>query len=154
MPEFTYQALDRSGNTTEGTIAARDDTDAAVKVRALGVYPTKIGTNGHSSLNGNLSVAKNGKSAAVAGKSGEVTAVKTSGKKISRLHILMFTREMADLLDAGLPMDRCFSVLIEQTDVPQLQAMLIVLQGDIRAGEPLSVARVGQMSMQAEHVPQ
>ncbi len=140
MPDFTYQALDRSGNTMEGTIVARDDMDAAIKVRALGVYPTRIGSGGFSSSAQTAKPSKNGKHAAKIGKSPETAISNAGGKKVSRLHILMFTREMADLLDAGLPMDRCFSVLIDQTDVPQLQAMLIILQGDIRAGEPLSEA--------------
>jgi type II secretory pathway component PulF len=47
---------------------------------------------------------------------------------------------MADLLDAGLPMDRAFSVLIDQTDSEAVRAMLGVMQGDIRAGQPLSEA--------------
>ena len=34
MPEFTYEALDRAGSPTNGTITARDSADAAVKVRA------------------------------------------------------------------------------------------------------------------------
>ncbi len=144
MPDFIYTALDRSGNTMEGTIVARDNTDAAIKVRALGVYPTKIGTNGSGSSGETMKLtskkASDGKSSANAGSASEASVVNASGKKVSRLHILMFTREMADLLDAGLPMDRCFSVLIDQTDIPQLQAMLTVLQGDIRAGEPLSQA--------------
>jgi type II secretory pathway component PulF len=62
------------------------------------------------------------------------------GKKVTRLHVLLFTREMADLLDAGLPMDRGFSVLIDQTDNEAVRAMLQTMQTDIRAGQPLSEA--------------
>src|SRR5579871_6618741 len=149
MPEFTYEALDRAGKTTTGTISARDSADAAVKVRALGVFPTRIGTgSGKSSGPGaQAATAKNGhqsasaKSAArpAAGAAG-ATAPVTTGKKVGRLLVLMFTREMADLLDAGLPMDRAFSVLIDQTDSELMMAMLKTMQGDIRAGQPLSDA--------------
>ena len=66
--------------------------------------------------------------------------VATTGKKVGRLEILLFTRKMADLLDAGLPMDRAFSVLIDQTDNLPLKALLSAMQGDIRAGQPLSDA--------------
>ena len=42
--------------------------------------------------------------------------------------------------DAGLPMDRAFSVLIDQVDNEAVTAMLTTMQGDIRAGLPLSEA--------------
>lgn len=132
MPDFTYEALDKSGTATKGTISARDSQEAAVRVRALGVFPTRIGTGGKTSETS--APAKDGAT-------GEKPSVLSFGaKKVSRLQILLFTREMADLLDAGLPMDRAFSVLIDQTDSPQLKTMLITMQGDIRAGQPLSDA--------------
>ncbi|HLK58700.1 MAG TPA: type II secretion system F family protein [Chthonomonadaceae bacterium] len=142
MPDFTYEALDRSGQKTTGTITARDTGDAALKVRALGVFPVKIGTGKGSAA----PEAKNGRngSAAPAAPAGGLRNLATlqigGGKRVGRVQILLFTREMADLLDAGLPMDRAFSVLIDQTDQPALQEMLKKMQGEIRAGQPLSEA--------------
>lgn len=154
MPEFTYEALDKAGKTTTGTISARDTADAAVKVRSLGVFPTYVGTGkppksaaaGVAAKNG--AAVKNGKNGAApllgqkpAAQPKAATAEpKASGKKVTRVHLLLFTREMSDLLDAGLPMDRAFSVLIDQTESEALRAMLTVMQGDIRAGQPLSEA--------------
>jgi type II secretion system protein F len=150
MPDFTYEALDRSGKTTTGTVSARDSADAAVKVRSLGVFPTRISNGGGKSFgNGtHTAEAKNGKSVGakaaarpaakpVAKQDGEVAP---TGKKVGRLQVLLFTREMADLLDAGLPMDRAFSVLIDQTENELMHAMLVTMQGEIRAGQPLSEA--------------
>lgn len=147
MPEFTYEALDRAGKTTSGTISARDSSDAAIKVRALGVYPTRIG-NGKTGTGTGETSARNGSAAKSLGAaaSGALSgarngaAVSGEGKKVPRLQILLFTREMADLLDAGLPMDRAFSVLIDQTENAPLRAMMTAMQGDIRAGQPLSEA--------------
>lgn len=143
MPEFSYEALDRSGKSTAGTITARDSTDAATKVRALGVFPTKIGDSVAGKSVSSGTTAKNGVHGA-----GNKTSARTSpdntgtpmGKKVGRLQILLFTREMSDLLDAGLPMDRAFSVLIDQAENPMLHTMLSQMQGEIRAGQPLSDA--------------
>jgi type II secretion system protein F len=153
MPEFTYEALDKAGKTTSGTITARDTADAAVKVRSLGVFPTYVGTGKPpKSAVSNGTAAKNGKNGAASALTGMLsgakpaatpkaaTGAKPGGKKVTRLHILLFTREMSDLLDAGLPMDRAFSVLIDQTDSEALRTMLAAMQGDIRAGQPLSEA--------------
>src|SRR5579871_4870587 len=147
MPEYTYEALDSTGHATSGTISARDSADAAVKVRALGVYPTRIG--GSKAGNGTTAAALR---AGEAGKTAQAvvasplsglrseTEADGAGKKVPRLQVLLFTREMADLLDAGLPMDRAFSVLIDQTENAPLKAMMAVMQADIRAGQPLSEA--------------
>src|SRR5207245_6168923 len=101
MPDFTYEALDKSGSPTTGTITARDSQDAAVRVRALGVFPTRITQGGKS----DAAPARNGAAGAKA--AGAPTALRR-GKKVTRLLLLLFTRQIADLLDAGLPMDRVF----------------------------------------------
>lgn len=135
MPDFTYKALDKSGQVSTGTISARDNQDAAVKVRALGVFPTSIGVGSKAVGTGVLAETE-----ASARNKPTVAAVPTNGKKVTRLQILLFTREMSDLLDAGLPMDRAFSVLLDQADSAPLKQMLNSMQGDIRAGQPLSDA--------------
>ncbi len=130
MPDFTYEALDKAGTTSKGTISARDSQEAAVRVRALGVYPTRIGEGKSTSAPARETATAS---------AGDAKSAPT-GKKVGRLEILLFTREMADLLDAGLPMDRAFSVLIDQADGLALKAMLSAMQGDIRAGQALSDA--------------
>lgn len=139
MPDYHYEARDVSGHVSSGTIAARDTADAAVKVRALGVYPTRIATgaaNGASAA----AIKSIGKSPSSAENKILSANPAKIGKQISRMQILLFTRAMADLLDAGLPMDRAFSVMIDQTDQANVSAMLSAMQGDIRAGQPLSDA--------------
>ncbi len=136
MPDFTYEAMDKTGKATAGTIAARDSQEAALKVRQLGVFPTRINTGGKSSA---LAAGGQKRHSTSAGAASTGTApAKMGGKKITRVQILLFTREMSDLLEAGLPMDRCFSVLIDQTDSDSMRAMLVAMQGEIRAGQPLS----------------
>lgn len=137
MPEFSYIALDRDGKSSSGTVTARDNGDAAVKIRALGVFPTTISVGGKT---GPTAASKTPTTNAAAAKSASITQKSVFAKKISRIQVLLFTREMADLLDAGLPIDRAFSVLIDQTDSEVLRAMLTNMQGDIRAGQPLSEA--------------
>jgi type II secretion system protein F len=143
MPDFKYTALDRSGKQVTGTLTGRDQRDAAVKVRAMGYYPVDVsGANGSG----------NGVARQVVGISGGLTRpviegasrgdadVAGTGKRVGRVQILLFTRELADLIDAGLPIDRALSVLIEQSDNEGMQEMVRRLQHDIRAGKPLSEA--------------
>jgi len=134
MPEFTYKALDKSGQISTGTISARDSQDAALKVRALGVFPTSIGAGAKTVGTGVLDESP------TSAKKALPAAAETSGKKVTKLQVLLFTREMSDLLEAGLPMDRAFSVLLDQAESGPLRLMLNTMQGEIRAGTPLSDA--------------
>jgi type II secretion system protein F len=143
MADFRYVALDRSGKQVTGTLQGRDEGDAAVKVRSLGYFPVEVKTT-----------SSNGSGRGVIGISGGLTrpnidggsltagdtAPIVTGKRVKRVEILLFTRELSDLIDAGLPIDRALSVLIEQTDSEAVEAMVRHLQKDIRAGKPLSDA--------------
>src|SRR5258708_26214658 len=143
MPDFTYTALDRAGKQITGTLSGGDKSDAAAKVRALGYFPVNV-----SSSNGNGNgVARNvvpisgglGRPNIDAANRGRAdAAAPAAGKKVGRVQILLFTRELSDLIDAGLPIDRALTVLLEQTDSEALQEMLRKLQSDIRAGNSLS----------------
>ncbi|MDE2126402.1 MAG: type II secretion system F family protein [Armatimonadetes bacterium] len=143
MPQFNYEAIDTAGKSSSGLITARDVTEAAARVRAMGVYPVQIGAGRvEAGSNGNASATlqtQSGGSVAQVWQS--LIAPKAAGagsRRVGRLQVLLFTREMADLLDAGLPMDRAFSVLINQAEVDSVREMLTAMQSDIRSGKPLS----------------
>jgi len=118
MPEFNYVAMDKDGRSSTGTITARDNGDAAIKVRALGIYPTSIAA-GKSAAAGATDRAVR-----AAGATGTKTADKAAAsmfaKKVSKVQVLLFTRD--------------------QTESEVLRTMLTAMQGDIRAGQPLSDA--------------
>src|SRR3989442_7900088 len=143
MPDFKYTAIDRGGKEVSGTLPGRDMHDAAGKVRALGYSPVNvIPANGAGVLAGRRVVPiSGGKTRPIIDSAGAAPEAQAySGKKVNRVAILLFTRELADLIDAGLPIDRALSVLIQQTDSQSLQAMVTKMQGDVRAGKPLSDA--------------
>ncbi len=144
MPDFRYTALDRSGKQVTGTLAGRDETDAAAKVRALGYFPVSLKGSGNGASGRAVATITGNKTRPIldsAARSETPAAeVVDKGRKVPRVHILLFTRELADLIDAGLPIDRALSVLVEQSDSDELRSMVRRLQADIRAGKPLSEA--------------
>ncbi len=132
MGDFRYIAIDRNGKEVKGDIQGRDSQDAAGKVRGMGFFPVEVSAGG-AAARPIADMMKRGAPKAEGDPSAE-------GKRIPRVQILLFTRELADLIDAGLPIDRALSVLIEQSDHASLQAMVRKLQADVRAGKPLSDA--------------
>ncbi|MGC8666737.1 MAG: type II secretion system F family protein [Chthonomonadales bacterium] len=143
MPDFRYTALDRSGKQVSGTLMGRDVADVAAKVRSMGYYPVQVvasGSAGNGSSRSAVAITGGRTRPLFEGVGAPVQGVASASKKVRRIEILLFTRELADLIDAGLPIDRALSVLIEQSDSEALKAMLERLQADIRAGKPLSEA--------------
>ena len=140
MPEFQYVALDRSGREVTGVVTSRDLNDALARVRGLGYYPVDL-----SPVGGRAQRARTGAREAAAGVPRAAAAARdeaaaAGGRRPSRIQILLFTRELADLIDAGLPIDRALSVLIEQSDSEAMRNMLRSIQQDVRAGQALSDA--------------
>lgn len=145
MADYSYVALDRAGKQVTGTLSGRDKTEAAGKVRELGYFPVEVksaGSNGNGVARQVVNISGGRTRPNIDGgtRGSAETPVAKTGKKVSRVQILMFTRQLADLIDAGLPIDRALSVLIEQSDNEALQTMVRGLQHDVRAGQALSDA--------------
>ncbi len=132
MTEFTYQALDRGGATVSGVLKAETRDAAADRIRQLDLFPMVVEVVGAR------------KSAASSGVGG-LPAARSSGLsgwrgRVGRMEVVVFTRQLADLVSAGLPLDRALTVLIRQTGSAGLKARLLQIQEDVRAGQSLSEA--------------
>jgi type II secretory pathway component PulF len=61
-------------------------------------------------------------------------------RKVRRSDVTTFTRQISDLIAGGLPLDRCLTVMIDQSENPGLRALLTEVQQEVRGGMPLSEA--------------
>jgi type IV pilus assembly protein PilC len=127
MPNFQYLAMDAKGEQTSGTIEASNETDALAKLRAGGLYPTQIAEAG-----------KNAKKGA-AKKSGVKGAPKSkTGGRIKPKVLMIFTRQLATLIDSGLPLLRGLTVLGKQEPNPVLRGTLSALSDSVQGGSTFS----------------
>jgi len=124
VPDFAYQALDRSGALVAGVIQADNQESGAERVRALGLFPTAVAP-ARDQRRSEVAAAANG--ARLAG-------------RVSRVDVVLFTRQLADLVEAGLPLDRALTVLQRQTDSASLRARVVKIQEEVRGGKSLSDA--------------
>jgi type II secretion system protein F len=130
MPEYAYQALDRSGAAVTGMIQADSPESGADRVRQMGLFPMAV----------SAASEKRAASVAAAAAPGRSGGWSLPGAGVGRMAIVMFTRQLADLVGAGLPLDRALTVLIKQTQSQALRARLTRVQEEVRAGKPLSEA--------------
>lgn len=121
MPLFSFKAINKEGQSYEGTMEARDRVGVYQKIKNDGetmVYVHEIG-----SKNSFLSIFRIGN--IFAGK------VKTQEK-------IQFARNLGSMIDAGLSVSRALSVFERQTKNKKLKEILVELIASIDKGETLS----------------
>lgn len=120
VQEYTYRAVDpRGGAVIKGSMEAASESAVTGKLRAQGLTPLEIKVQSKTGLNREIRIP---------GLGGTVKAKS----------LAIFTRQMSGLLNAGLPLMRTLSILIEQTEDKRLQAALVKVQADVESGTSFS----------------
>ena len=127
MAKFKYTAIDQNGKHKTGSIDAESQDDASSKVSAMGLMPTNITAGGGSS-------AKTKKVAKAKGKSGGMNF----GKVIKPEELTTFTRQLATLLQAGLPLLRAIEVMIRQEKNLRFKECLEQIADQVKSGNTFS----------------
>ena len=133
MANFQYSALDAKGEQTTGAVSAASEAEAIQQLRAKGLYPTQITEEGKSKGKGKAAPAKS-KAAAKA-----KTASKGHvGGRIKPKSLMIFTRQLATLIDSGLPLLRSLTVLEKQEPNLVLKATVSALAENVQGGSTFS----------------
>ena len=145
MATFQYIAKDAAGNETRGQIEAGDRASAIAAVRAQGLFPSALGeVKSAPSAAPAAAKAKKGKAPAPAskpaGKSKDINIKLPSWMrgKVKTKVLTQFTRQLATLVNAGLPLMRGIDVLKRQMKDPQMIEALNGIADNIAAGGTFS----------------
>jgi type IV pilus assembly protein PilC len=142
MPKYDYIALDSHGKETKGSIEVASQNEAIGRVKDMGLFPTKIV---ESERVREKAAGKKAKPAARAGgkKKGalafEIKIPGLSGRVKPKV-LTTFTRQLATLVDAGLPLLRGLRVLEKQERNATLKRILGDLALAIEGGSTFSEA--------------
>jgi len=131
MAKFDYIALDANGNETKGNIDAPTESEALNQLRAQGFYPTQISEAGKGA--GKTKVGK-----VKGSKSSRATAKGAAGGKVNSKTLMIFTRQLATLIDSGLPLLRGLTVLAKQEPNPALRSTINTLADSVQSGATFS----------------
>ncbi len=125
MPSYTYEARDAAGKTRRGVLEAGDPQQASVALAQKGFLVVSIDERSISGRN----------------KAGKL------GGRVPETELVMFTRQLATMIDAGLPLVQALSALTEQTTHKNFKPILVQVTSTIESGEPLSatLAKHGQV---------
>lgn len=113
MPLFAYTAIDPSGRTVKATIEADDERLVLAKLREQSLTCTDIRK---ASKGGVKSIGK---------------------KKFKPKSLVVFSRQFATMIDAGIPILRCLEILQGQMKDPGLKEALETITQDVKGGSQL-----------------
>ncbi len=143
MPKFRYSAIDAEGNQKSGKITASSEEDAQEKLESRGFFVQEIILEARGAK-ASLTKDVHRRSQDFAEEAGEQFDKKKKkkrvgfGKAINRQGLTTFTRQMATLLNAGLPLLRSLEVMIRQQQNPAFREVLEELAENVRSGNSFS----------------
>jgi general secretion pathway protein F len=120
MPAFRYEAVDAGGATKKGVLNADSARSARSELRTQGLVPLKVDA-----------IAAQVDAAGVAKSRG-------FGERLSATELALFTRQLASLLEAGLPLEQAFTALLEQAERPYMRDLIASIRSEVIGGASLS----------------
>ena len=142
MPKFNYVAMDAHGKESKGTLEVASQNEAIGRVKEMGLFPTKIVEVEKSKAKPDK---KSGAASKAAGrKVGKGLNVNLQiripglGGRVKSKVLTNFTRQLATLVDAGLPLLRGLRVLERQERNSTLKGIIGELALSIEGGSTFS----------------
>jgi general secretion pathway protein F len=120
MPAFRYEAVDDAGATKKGVLNSDSARSARADLRAQGLVPIKV-----DAISAQVDA------------SGAATR-RGFGEKLSTSELALFTRQLASLLEAGLPLEQAFTALLEQAERPYVRDLIASIRSEVIGGASLS----------------
>ncbi|ATD66893.1 type II secretion system protein GspF [Luteimonas chenhongjianii] len=121
MPLYRYKALNTRGETLDGTMDAASEADVALRLQEQGHLPIE------------------------ARPASEARAVEDwralfKPKPFAGQRLVQFTQQLATLLNAGQPLDRALTILLDLPEEPEAKRTITELRDAVRGGVSLSAA--------------
>jgi general secretion pathway protein F len=127
VPLFQYKAVSTSGEVQEGVLDSPTQGAVIERLQGMGLIPIRT-------------------SEAVGTASAQVSTAKTSpfslfaARRVTQDNVAVFTREIATLLNAGLPLDRSMEILLNLSENDRVKELLSGIRNEVRGGASLSKA--------------
>lgn len=122
MPAYRYEAVDGLGASSKGVVHAESPRAARSDLRSRGLLPLALDV-----ITGQVDA------------SGNVLA-RRFGDRLSTIELALFTRQLASLLEAKLPLEQAFSALLEQAERPYVRDLIASIRAEVMGGASLSDA--------------
>jgi type IV pilus assembly protein PilC len=135
MSNYSYEAVDAGGLKIEGRLDVLDQNEALRRVKEMGLFPVRIVAARELRPKQKLVTSKG-----AAGKTQIVINIPYFSGRVKSSALAVFTRQLATLIEAGMPLLRGLRILREQEENPALGKILDEVSEQIEGGGSLSEA--------------
>ena len=111
---YKWEGKSRQGAAMSGQMAGKDAALVKAQLRKQGINPTKVRKQGMQLFG--------------------------SGKKIKPMDIAIFTRQMATMMKAGVPLLQSFDIIAEGVDNPNMRKLVDSVKQDVAGGNSFAVS--------------
>src|SRR5262245_35952868 len=118
MPSYRYRARSAAGAASSGTVEAADFDVAIDRVKALGLVPVHLEPDTAPAL----------------------PSISLPGRSVPARELILFSRQLETMLDAGLPLLSILESLHGQATHPALRAAIDRVRADVERGSTLTDA--------------
>src|SRR5216117_1708838 len=140
MPRYNYVALDTRGQEASGLVEAASTNAAITQLRQAGYFPTSVIEEAISSPDGQEARQRAAKMAGTTKTRAKRGIVLFERKKIKSKILMIFTRQLATLIDSGLPLLRSLNVLSRQERDKLLKKTINKIADSVQSGSTFSDA--------------
>tara|TARA_R110000850_G_scaffold61489_4_gene140561 strand:- start:237 stop:1460 length:1224 start_codon:yes stop_codon:yes gene_type:complete len=105
---FTYEGIDRKGSRVKGEITGKGPALVRAELRKQGIQAKKVVKKREITLGGK--------------------------KKIKPMDIALFTRQMATMMKAGVPLVQAFEIVSDGLENPAMRDVVLKLKADVESG--------------------
>jgi len=135
MSSYQFVAVDSQGLETRGKLDVGSQSEALRRIREMGLFPTRVAAEPDARFSRNRPVAK------------PLAALRPSAilnrrrfRRVRGAHLTTFTRQLATLIEAGMPLLRGLRILREQEGSRRLKCVIEDLALSIENGSSLAEA--------------
>lgn len=138
MPRYTYVALDSRGQESTGLVEASSANEAIGELRQAGYFPTNVYEEESNASLPTKTARPKTKAARAKRKAGSKNIVLFQRKTVKAKVLMIFTRQLATLIDAGLPLLRGLNVLAKQERDSVLKSTINKVADSVQGGSTFS----------------
>ncbi len=139
MPTYYYTAIDSSGKQKTGTIEAASENVATSQIKEQRLFVTSISTSKGGGKTTKKTAKKKGTGFfSLTPPEGTKKKPFVIGKVVNAKGLTIFTRQLATLIQAGLPLLRSLEVLGRQEKNPAFKYVIEQLSENVRSGNTFS----------------
>jgi type IV pilus assembly protein PilC len=136
MTSFAYQAVNAAGQPMRGTLAVPNQNEALRRIREMGLFPTKVTERRARPEPQTLTAIPAKRSSSLAG----LAQISLLEGRVKPATLSVFTRQLATLIDAGMPLLRGLRILQQQETNPRLKRVTGEISDAIEGGGSLTEA--------------